>query len=136
MSLEVKGKLIEKYDTQQVSDKFKKREFVLELEEMIGGNLYTNYAKFQLVQNKCDILNPFNIGQLVKVHFNIKGNRWTKDNKTSYVTNLDVWKVEADGQYVPQSSPQQAPQAPPQQQQYQSFNPNVASTGFDDQLPF
>ncbi len=37
MSLEVTGKLLVKYDTQQVSEKFKKREFVLELAEEING---------------------------------------------------------------------------------------------------
>lgn len=95
MSLEVTGKLIEKYDTQQVSDKFKKREFVLELEEVINGNIYTNYAKIQLVQNKCDILNPYNLGDKVKVSFNIKGNKWTRDNKVNYITNLDAWRIEA-----------------------------------------
>ena len=56
MSLEVTGKLIVKGDKQQVSEKFAKREFVIELAEEINGNMYTNYAKFQLTQNKCEIL--------------------------------------------------------------------------------
>jgi hypothetical protein len=94
MSLEVTGKLHVKYDTQQVSDKFKKREFVIELAEEINGNIYTNYAKMQLVQNKCEILDRFKEGDLIKVSFNIKGNRWERDGKVNYITNLDAWRIE------------------------------------------
>ena len=95
MSLEVTGKLLAKYDTQQVSERFKKREFVLELAEEINGNVYTNFAKMQLVQNKCDLLDRFNEGDQVKVSFNIKGNRWERDGKVNYITNLDAWRIEA-----------------------------------------
>jgi len=95
MSLEVTGKLLVKYETQQVSEKFKKREFVLELAEEINGNIYTNFAKMQLVQNKCDIIDRFKEGDLVKVSFNIKGNKWERDGKVNYITNLDAWRMES-----------------------------------------
>jgi hypothetical protein len=95
MSFEVTGKLHAKYDTQQVSERFRKREFVLELAEEINGNVYTNYAKMQLVQNKCELLDRFNEGESLKVNFNIKGNRWEKDGKVNFITNLDAWRVEA-----------------------------------------
>lgn len=94
MSLEVTGKLLVKYDAQQVNERFKKREFVMELSEEINGNVYTNYAKMQLVQNKCDILDRFNVGDDIKVSFNIKGNRWEKDGKVNFITNLDAWRIE------------------------------------------
>lgn len=97
MSFEIQGKLITKGDTQQVSDKFKKREFVLEVTEEINGNVYSNYAKMQLVQAKCDILDRYNVGDQVKVSFNIKGNKWEKDGKVQYMTNLDAWRIEAEG---------------------------------------
>src|SRR6202012_6246805 len=95
MSLEVTGKLLVKYDSVQVNDRFKKREFVLELAEDINGNTYTNYAKMQLVQNKCEILDRFNEGDTIKVSFNIKGNKWERDGKVNYITNLDAWRIEA-----------------------------------------
>jgi Domain of unknown function (DUF3127) len=92
MSLEITGKLIKKYDVQEVptrsSNVFRKREFVVELTEEINGNNYTNYAKMQLVQAKCDIINSFNEGDNVKV------SRYEKDGKTGYITNLDAWRVE------------------------------------------
>lgn len=95
MSLEVTGKLLVKFDTQQVSEKFKKREFVIELAEEINGNTYTNFAKMQLVQNKCEILDRFREGDQIKVSFNIKGNKWERDGKVNYITNLDAWRIES-----------------------------------------
>ncbi len=111
MSLEISGKLLVKYDTQQVSEKFKKREFVLELIEEINGNQYTNFAKLQLVQNKTDIIDRFNQGDMVKVSFNIKGNSYVdkKDGQTKYITNLDAWRVEAAGAAPSNSGGQSAP---------------------------
>jgi len=94
MNLEITGKLIEKFDTQVVSDRFKKREFVLELVEEINGSPWTNYAKMQLVQNKCEILDRFEVGDTLRVNFNIKGNRYEKEGKTSYFSNLDAWRLE------------------------------------------
>lgn len=95
MSLEITGKLVEIYQTNQISDKFKKKEFVLELTEQINGMNYTNFAKMQLVQNRCEIIDKYNVGSNVKVHFNIKGTRYEKDGKVTYHTSLDVWKIEA-----------------------------------------
>ncbi|RYD53417.1 MAG: DUF3127 domain-containing protein [Sphingobacteriales bacterium] len=94
MSLEIIGKLLVKYDTQVVSDRFKKREFVLEMiDETPNGN-YTNYARMQLVQNKTELLDRFNEGDSVKVSFNIKGSKYEKNGTTSYFTNLDAWRIE------------------------------------------
>tara|TARA_R110002020_G_scaffold412788_2_gene622334 strand:+ start:782 stop:1141 length:360 start_codon:yes stop_codon:yes gene_type:complete len=103
---EIKGKLIEKFDEVQVSDKFKKREFVIETSTSgSDGTIYTEEVKFQLVQNNCDKLNNANIGDNVDVKFNIKGRRWEKDGKTSWFTNLDAWYVNSVG-----SATTQAPQ--------------------------
>jgi hypothetical protein len=95
MSLEITGKLLVKYDTQVVSDRFKKREFVLELTDEGPNGSYTNYAKMQLVQNKTEVIDRFKEGDTVKVSFNIKGSRYDKDGRTNYFTNLDAWRVEA-----------------------------------------
>jgi hypothetical protein len=139
MSLEIKGNLEQKSDTVQVSDKFKKREFVLAIHEEINGNLYTNYAKFQLSQNKCDLIDRCQLGELLKVSFNVKGNSWERDGKVNYITNLDVWRVDSLGvAQQPQQQPQQQPAqqyqppAPPPQLQYGNYpSPEIL-----DDLPF
>lgn len=105
MSYEITGKLIAVFDTQQISDRFKKREFVLETSEEINGNVYTNYAKMQLVQNKCEIIDNFNVGDTIKVNFNIKGNKWERDGNVNYITNLDAWRIEQAQQAGPAPAP-------------------------------
>jgi hypothetical protein len=95
-SFNVTGTLIAKSETQQVSDKFKKREFVLMTVENVNGTEYPNPLKMQAVQAKCDVLDKYAIGSQVSVSFNVKGNSYTdkKDGSTKYIVNLDMWKIE------------------------------------------
>jgi hypothetical protein len=94
MSFEISGKLIEKFDTVKVSDRFKKREFVIEKTESNGGMEFTDHIKFQLTQDRCNLIDALNLNDDIKVHFNIRGNKWEKDGKVSYFTNLDAWRIE------------------------------------------
>lgn len=94
MSYEIEGIVIVKSDTVVVSEKFKKREFVIEKEENNGTQTWVDTIKFQSVQAKCDDLDNINVGDSVKVSFNLKGNKWEKDGKVSYFNNIDAWKVE------------------------------------------
>jgi hypothetical protein len=94
MSYELTGKLVAKYDTVQRTETFKTREFAVEKSEDINGRTITNYAKFQCVQDKTTIIDRVNIGDEIKVYFNIKGSKWEKDGKVNYITNLDAWRIE------------------------------------------
>jgi len=94
MSFEITGKLIEKYDVTQISDKFKKREFVLEKKDNSGGFEFIEFIKFQLTQDKCSLLEPFNPGDDLKVSFNLRGRKWEKAGTISYFTNLEAWRIE------------------------------------------
>jgi single-strand DNA-binding protein len=91
MAYDAQGKLHEIFDEQQVSDKFKKREFVLE----IPDGAYTNFIKFQLTQDKCNLIDGYNVGDEVKVAFNLSGKPFTKNGTTMYFTNLGAWRIEA-----------------------------------------
>jgi hypothetical protein len=94
MAFEITGKVIEIAPVNQVSDKFKKREFVIEKKEAGGSAVFIDYIKFQLVQDKCDLINESFMNEEVRIMFNIKGNKWERDGKVNYFTNLDAWKVE------------------------------------------
>lgn len=94
MSYEYIGKLVAIYDTIQRTDTFKTREFAVEKTDDINGKTFTSYAKFQAVQDKTALVDNLNIGDEVKVYFNIKGSKWEKDGKVNYITNLDAWRVE------------------------------------------
>lgn len=94
MSYELTGKLVAKFDTVQRTETFKTREFAVEKTDEINGRTITNYVKFQSVQDKTTIIDRVNIGDEIKVYFNIKGSKWEKDGKTNYITNLDAWRIE------------------------------------------
>jgi hypothetical protein len=94
MSYELTGRLFLKYDTSQKTETFKTREFVVEKSEDINGKLITNYIKFQCVQDRTGIVDRVNVGDEIKVHFNIKGSKWEKNGQVSYFNNLDAWRVE------------------------------------------
>jgi hypothetical protein len=94
MDFQLSGKLFEIYPTQQKTEKFKAREFVLVTSKMIADREVVDYVKFQATGDKCDVLNRYKTGDTVTVHFNIRGNKWEKDGKVSYFTNLDAWRIE------------------------------------------
>ena len=94
MSYELAGKLVAKYDEVQRTATFKTREFAVEKTDDIGGRTVTNYVKFQSVQDKTAIIDKVNIGDEIKVYFNIKGSKWEKEGKVNYITNLDAWRIE------------------------------------------
>lgn len=88
MSFKIEGILIEKFDTVQISDKFSKRDFIVE----VPGK-YPDLVKFELKNDDCDRIENIAIGQTVMVDFNIKGRKWERDGKVSYFNNLDAWNV-------------------------------------------
>jgi hypothetical protein len=94
MAFEITGKIIDILPVNQVSDKFRKREFVIEKKESGGAAVFTDYIKFQLVQDKCDLINESFLNEDVRIWFNLKGNKWERDGKINYFTNLDAWKIE------------------------------------------
>jgi hypothetical protein len=94
MSYEIVGKLVAVFEIVQRTETFKTREFVIEKSEDIGGRVITNYVKFQCVQDKTAMPDRFNLGDEVKVQFNIKGTKWVKDGRENYITNLDAWRME------------------------------------------
>ena len=96
MAFDITGKLILKNDTIQRTESFKTREFVIETNEDVNGRTITNYVKFQVVQDRTQLLDRYNVGDMIKVHFNIRGTKWEKNGQTNYITNLDAWRIEQD----------------------------------------
>lgn len=106
MAFEITGKIIDISPVNQVSDKFKKREFVIEKKESGQSAVFVDYIKFQLIQDKCDLINESFMNDEVKIWFNLKGNKWEREGKINYFTNLDAWKIERiSGQTREQSAP-------------------------------
>ena len=89
---EATGEIRAIMDTQQVTDAFRKREFALEIED----GRYPQTVKFQLVQDKTELLDDYEVGQQVRVQFNLRGREYTRksDGATDYWTNLECWRIE------------------------------------------
>ena len=136
MSFEVTGKLVEKYETTTISDKFKKREFILEKKENSSGFEFVDYIKFQLTQDKCSIVDLFQPGDELKVSFNLRGRKWEKNGNVSYFTNLEAWKIEKlDSDQNTAGSSGQFPDDQAPMPGEDDFSASSGDQEFDD-LPF
>lgn len=86
MPFEIEGVLHKKFDTENKTDTFQAREMILEIQD---GN-YPQLIKFQLVQDRCSLLDNFNEGQKIIVSFDLRGREWNG----KYFTNLNAWKIQ------------------------------------------
>ena len=81
--------------TQQVSEKFSKREFVVTDN---SDDKYTQDILFELKQDKTSLLDNFMQGQEIEISFNLKGREWTSpQGDVKYFNTLDAFKIDAIG---------------------------------------
>jgi len=89
-------------DTVQVTEKFAKREFVIN----DASSMYPQDIMFQSVQDKCSMLDGINEGENVEVSFNLRGREWTSpQGEVKYFNTLDAWRIEKVGAGMPQTGP-------------------------------
>jgi single-strand DNA-binding protein len=89
--MEVIGTLKAKFDTQKVSERFQKREFVLTTE---ANTPYPQHVSFQVTQDKCSMLDSFGDGEEIKVQFNLRGREWNGPQGIKYFNTLEAWRIE------------------------------------------
>lgn len=95
--MELQGKLIKKFATQAISEKFSKREFVIEVENKKNPQ-YNDKIKLELTQDNCDLIEKFNLGSEIKVSINIKGKEYTNaKQEVNYFNSIQAWKIESVG---------------------------------------
>ncbi len=122
MSLEITGRLIVKMPTQQIKDSFKKREFVVETTEQ-----YPQKIKLELTQDKCDILDTYKEGDVLKVSFNLRGSVWQE----KYYVNLQAWRIQLDNASNSMPGTNTMETSAPASQ-----NSSFAAASSEDDLPF
>lgn len=108
MEYRLTGKVAEVYQIIKVNERFRKREFVIEHKDSAGVQPYVDFIKFQLTQDKCDLIDESWLRHDVTVTFNIKGNRWEKNGQVNYITNLNALEV-TRGVAATEDGKQQAP---------------------------
>lgn len=78
-------------NTEVVSEKFKKREIVI----TDNSSQYPQHISFQLTQDKVSLVDKVNIGDEIKVHFNLRGKEWTSPTgQVRYFNTIEIWSVE------------------------------------------
>ena len=71
--MEIRGTVIAIGETQQVTEKFKKRDLIVEYAE---NPTYPEQVKFEATQASCDKLDELRAGDDITVHFNLRGRAW------------------------------------------------------------
>ena len=128
MSLEVEGVLYKKFETENKTDSFQAREFVIQTEGQ-----YPQYVKFQLVQDRCGAVDPFSEGEKIKVFFDLRGREWNG----KYFTNLNAWKLEKLAVNPPPAAPVGEGGLPTEEPPFTNFSDgNDMMAGDLDDLPF
>lgn len=118
-------------DTQRISDKFQKREFVV----TDTTSMYPQDILFQATQDKCNLLDQFQVNENVEVSFNLRGREWTSpQGEVKYFNTIEAWRIEKQGQSQPMGMPSSGPSA---MNMGSDPLPGVGtSTDDDDDLPF
>lgn len=99
MNMQVQGKLHALFDAEQVTQRFRKREFVLELD---GESRYPQYVMFQLTGDRCEMLDGFAKGEDVTVEFSLRGREWTSPKgEVRYFNSLETWALDRVGDAAP-----------------------------------
>ena len=90
--MEVQGKIKMIGETQTFgSNGFRKRELVITTEEQ-----YPQHIMVEFVQDKTDLLDNYQIGQMVKISINLRGREWVNpQGETKYFNSIQGWRIEA-----------------------------------------
>ena len=122
MGMQTAGRIHALFDTQQVTERFRKREFVVELAD---NPRYPQYVQFQLTGDRCENLDGFEIGDQVRVEFSLRGREWTSPKgEVRYFTSLETWSIDRVGE------------APPRAASADIFGDEPPPPSDDDDIPF
>ena len=103
---------------------FRKRELVLTTEEQ-----YPQHILIEFIQNNCELLDNYSIGQTVRIVINIRGREWeSPDQGIKYFNSIQGWRIESLDDQVMDSAPEDLP--------IESDNPPKDDDLTEDDLPF
>ena len=93
MKFQLTGVIIDVFPAQTFNKGFRKREFAIETSDK-----YPQRIVFTLIQDKCDLLDSYRIGDSVDVSFEVKGRDWTdKSGQVKYFNTLEAWRISSQG---------------------------------------
>ena len=118
--MEVQGKVKMVGETQTFgSNGFRKREVVVTTDEQ-----YPQHIMVEFIQDKCDLLNGYQIGQEVKIGINLRGREWVNpQGETKYFNSIQGWRIENAQAAVPAPVSGAVPATPAAAGQGQRYRP-------------
>lgn len=100
--MQLQGRIKVLNTEQQVSASFRKRELVVTTDEQ-----YPQHIMVEFQQDKCDLLNSFKVGEIVKVSINIRGREWVSpQGEVKHFNTITGWRIERES-YSADPAPQQ-----------------------------
>ena len=89
--MEITGKIKVLNETQNIGNNgFQKREVVITTEEQ-----YPQYILVEFIQDKCDLLDGYTVGQDVKISINLRGREWINpEGVAKYFNAIQGWRIE------------------------------------------
>ena len=151
--MEIQGRIKAIFATETVGQNgFQKRDLVITTDGQYPQDIIIQFA-----QGNCAVLDRFQVGQIVKIHFNLQGREWTSpQGEVKYFNTVVGWKIEvvqpmqqyqqpmqqyqqAPQGYVQQpqyAQPAYPPQGQPQYQQAQMFNNYGQAPSQGDGIPY
>jgi hypothetical protein len=125
--MEVEGKIKLIGETKEFGNNgFRKREVVVTTEEQ-----YPQHIMVEFVQDKTEALDPYKVGQKVKIGINLRGREWVNpQGETKYFNSIQGWRIEN----IENNNGAGAPPVPPMDQ----FEPasDLNDDDDNDDLPF
>jgi hypothetical protein len=100
---ELKGVIAVIGQTIDVTEKFTKREFIIETDDQYGP-----FVKFELTQDRCGLIESYSVGTEITVHYDVKGSKALYTNKNGQkdcFVALQAWKLSSDSAPKGQSKP-------------------------------
>ncbi|MFT4729027.1 MAG: single-strand DNA-binding protein [Granulosicoccus sp.] len=127
MGYKAEGKVEKIFDSETKGASFQVRQFVIE----VSDGQYPQMVAFQLVQDKCTLIDDYSEGDMIEVEFDLRGREWNG----KYFTNLQAWRIGRVGEGGSQGGSNESPSQPPAQK---TAAPAAAavSNDFDDDIPF
>ena len=98
--MDLVGKIKILNGTQVLGDNgFRKREVVITTDEQ-----YSQQLLVEFVQDKCELLDGFTVGQDVKININLRGREWINpEGTTKYFNSFQGWRIELLNSHEPTS---------------------------------
>jgi len=124
--MEVTGIIKVLNGTQNIGNNgFRKREIVITTAEQ-----YPQYILIEFIQDKCELLDNYNVSQEVKVHINIRGREWVNlEGISKYFNAIQGWRIELLNSQETTTDFQKLPEL-------ETTNFNTITNEVDNDLPF